>query len=111
MQGIAAYAAAKDTAQATGNEGNPLHPIAAVAACCFLHCQGAGTQVSRELDTQVMITALALPHGGKILFAATESGVVRCYKYPLTGEHMSAPTPTLCLVSSGFTSASLPTSY
>ncbi|WIA38592.1 hypothetical protein OEZ86_001902 [Tetradesmus obliquus] len=47
---------------------------------------GAGTQVSRELDTQVLITALALPHGGKILFAATESGVVRCYKYPLTGE-------------------------
>lgn len=37
----------------------------------------------------MLITALALPHGGKILFAATESGVVRCYKYPLTGEHTS----------------------
>lgn len=47
--------------------------------------QGAGTQVSRELETQVIITALALPYGGKILFAATETGVVRCYKYPLTG--------------------------
>lgn len=48
--------------------------------------QGSGTQVSSELETQVLITALALPFGGKILFAATEAGVVRCYKYPLTGE-------------------------
>ncbi len=47
--------------------------------------QGAGTQVTREMETQVLVTALALPYGGKILFAATETGVVRCYKYPLTG--------------------------
>lgn len=47
--------------------------------------QGSGTQVTREMETQVLITALALPYGGKILFAATETGVVRCYKYPLTG--------------------------
>lgn len=33
----------------------------------------------------MLITALALPYGGKILFAATEKGAVRCYKYPLTG--------------------------
>jgi hypothetical protein len=53
--------------------------------CTHTHTQGSGTQVSRELDAQVLITALALPNGGKILFAATETGVVRCYKYPLTG--------------------------
>eukprot|EP00879_Flechtneria_rotunda_P021142 GHRR01022273.1.p1 GENE.GHRR01022273.1~~GHRR01022273.1.p1 ORF type:complete len:520 (+),score=198.23 GHRR01022273.1:2394-3953(+) len=47
---------------------------------------GAGTQVTRELETQSLITALALPYGGKILFAATDAGGVRCYKYPLTGE-------------------------
>lgn len=47
--------------------------------------QGSGTQVTREMETQVLITALALPYGGKILFAATEFGIVRCYKYPLTG--------------------------
>lgn len=47
--------------------------------------QGSGTQVTREMETQVLVTALALPYGGKILFAATETGVVRCYKYPLTG--------------------------
>lgn len=50
-----------------------------------LWLQGSGTQVTREMETQVLITALALPYGGKILFAATETGVVRCYKYPLTG--------------------------
>lgn len=48
--------------------------------------QGAGTQISRELETGLLITALTLPYGGKILFAATETGLVRCYKYPLTGE-------------------------
>lgn len=47
--------------------------------------QGAGTQVARELDAQVLVTALALPYGGKVLFAALDSGVVRCYRYPLTG--------------------------
>lgn len=57
--------------------------------------QGAGTQVSRELETQVMITALALPYGGKILFAATETGVVRCYKYPLTGKLEPPPCKAL----------------
>jgi hypothetical protein len=61
-------------------EGSPL---GCVRACGVL--QGSGTQVTRELETQVLITALALPYGGRILFAATETGVVRCYKYPLTG--------------------------
>lgn len=55
------------------------------------HTQGSGTQVTREMETQALITALALPHGGKILFAATEAGVVRCYKYPLTGASVDCP--------------------
>jgi hypothetical protein len=53
--------------------------------CVPLALQGSGTQITRKMDTQVLITALALPYGGKILFAATETGAVRCYKYPLTG--------------------------
>ncbi len=53
--------------------------------CTGRHAQGAGMQVSQELDAQVLVTALALPHGGKVLFAATDTGAVRCYKYPLTG--------------------------
>jgi hypothetical protein len=53
--------------------------------CDRLALQGSGTQITREMETQVLITALALPYGGKILFAATETGAVRCYRYPLTG--------------------------
>ncbi|KAI8472173.1 MAG: hypothetical protein J3K34DRAFT_519934 [Monoraphidium minutum] len=47
---------------------------------------GTGTQVSREVDAGVAITALALPYGGRVLFAGTEAGAVRGYRYPLTGE-------------------------
>ncbi len=59
--------------------------------------QGAGTQVTREMETQVLVTALALPYGGKILFAATETGVVRCYKYPLTGSLLAWAMPVMCV--------------
>lgn len=48
--------------------------------------QGTGTQVSREVDTGCAVTALALPYGGRVLFAGTETGAVRGYRYPLTGE-------------------------
>uniref|UniRef100_A0A061RT72 Wd repeat-containing protein 65-like n=2 Tax=Tetraselmis sp. GSL018 TaxID=582737 RepID=A0A061RT72_9CHLO len=44
-------------------------------------------QVTKELDTDVLLTALVLPASGRTLFAATETGSVRCYKFPLTGEH------------------------
>ena len=44
-------------------------------------------QVVKEIDTDVLLTALILPAGGRTLFAATETGSVRCYKFPLTGEH------------------------
>jgi hypothetical protein len=41
---------------------------------------GAGTQAVREVDTQVAVSALALPYGGRILFAGLESGLLRVYK-------------------------------
>lgn len=63
----------------------PPHPSLPYTHIPSYNHQGSGTQVTREMETQVLITALALPHGGKILFAATELGIVRCYKYPLTG--------------------------
>ena len=49
--------------------------------------QGTGTHVSKEIDAGCAITALALPYGGKVLFAGTEGGAVRGYRYPLTGEY------------------------
>lgn len=42
--------------------------------------------MSKEVDTDCAVTALALPYGGRVLFAGTETGAVRGYRYPLTGE-------------------------
>lgn len=46
----------------------------------------SGTQVVREVDTGVALTQLALPTGGRMLFAATDTGCVRTYRFPLQGE-------------------------
>ncbi|KAL3131590.1 hypothetical protein ABBQ38_007889 [Trebouxia sp. C0009 RCD-2024] len=47
---------------------------------------GTGTQVTKELDTGAVINSIALPAGGRMLFAGTETGCIRAYKYPLNGE-------------------------
>lgn len=54
--------------------------------------QGSGTQVVREFETGVALTQLALPLGGRVMFASTESGAVRTYKFPLTGEFTEVKT-------------------
>ena len=40
----------------------------------------------REFDTGAALTQLLLAPASKVMFAATEAGTVRCYKWPLTGE-------------------------
>ena len=44
-------------------------------------------QIAKEYETQVALTQVCLPLNNKVLFAATETGSVRSYKYPLTGEY------------------------
>lgn len=42
--------------------------------------------MAKEVESDCAVTALALPYGGRVLFAGTETGAVRGYRYPLTGE-------------------------
>ena len=44
-------------------------------------------QILKEFESEVALTQVALPINSKTLFAATESGTLRSYKYPLTGEY------------------------
>jgi len=44
-------------------------------------------QVIKEYDTGVLLSQISLPTSCRTLFAATESGTVRAYKFPLTGEY------------------------
>jgi hypothetical protein len=53
----------------------------------LLVLQGSGTQISKEFDTGVVLTQLALPSQSKLMFAATETGAIRTYKWPLSGEY------------------------
>ncbi|KAK9830297.1 hypothetical protein WJX72_010857 [[Myrmecia] bisecta] len=48
---------------------------------------GTGTQITKEFDTGVVLTQIALPSGGRVLFGGTETGCLRAYKFPLTGEY------------------------
>ncbi|MDB9925025.1 hypothetical protein OAD67_02060 [bacterium] len=45
-------------------------------------------QIVREIDTDAVLTQLAMPRTSKVgaLFAASANGSVRAYRYPLTGE-------------------------
>ncbi|GLC59167.1 hypothetical protein PLESTB_001455600 [Pleodorina starrii] len=53
----------------------------------FEDSTGSGTTISKEIDTGgVNLTQLVLLGNARVMFAATESGGVRTYKYPLTGE-------------------------
>ncbi|KAL2630593.1 hypothetical protein R1flu_015279 [Riccia fluitans] len=42
--------------------------------------------VFKEFFFPVLLTQIALPFGSRLLFAGTEFGAVRAYRYPLTGE-------------------------
>ncbi|GBG61790.1 hypothetical protein CBR_g23749 [Chara braunii] len=44
------------------------------------------SQVVKQYNATVVLTQIALPSYGRLLFAGTEVGTVRAYRYPLTGE-------------------------
>eukprot|EP00210_Caulerpa_lentillifera_P006405 g6119.t1 len=48
--------------------------------------QGAGTQITKDLSSDVLLTQLAISQDRKLLFAGTEKGTIRSYKYPLSGD-------------------------
>ncbi|CAL8468481.1 g8021 [Coccomyxa elongata] len=47
---------------------------------------GTGMQIIREFNTSCAILQLVLPPGGKTLYAGTDTGCIRAYKLPLSGE-------------------------
>lgn len=52
----------------------------------FEEAPGAGTQITKEIDAGTNLTQLGLLPAAKVMFAATEAGALRMYKFPLTGE-------------------------
>eukprot|EP00002_Diphylleia_rotans_P000166 TRINITY_DN1008_c0_g1_i4.p1 TRINITY_DN1008_c0_g1~~TRINITY_DN1008_c0_g1_i4.p1 ORF type:complete len:1179 (-),score=303.89 TRINITY_DN1008_c0_g1_i4:414-3950(-) len=44
------------------------------------------SQINKDFDTGIALTQVVLSHSGRMLFAGTESGSIRSYKFPLTGE-------------------------
>mmetsp|Transcript_22834 Transcript_22834/g.63112 ORF Transcript_22834/g.63112 Transcript_22834/m.63112 type:complete len:1547 (+) Transcript_22834:150-4790(+) len=52
----------------------------------FEEAPGAGTQITKEVDTGVPLTQICLLPNIKMMIAATDTGNLRTYKYPLTGE-------------------------
>jgi hypothetical protein len=51
----------------------------------FEEAPGSGTQITKEIDTGTNLTQVGLLPTTKIMFAATETGALRTYKFPLTG--------------------------
>ncbi|KAG1658747.1 hypothetical protein FOA52_000860 [Chlamydomonas sp. UWO 241] len=54
----------------------------------FEEAPGAGTQITKEIDAGTNLTQICHLPNAKVMFAATESGALRTYKYPLTGEFL-----------------------
>ena len=52
----------------------------------------SATGLAREIETGVLISQLIIPENGKHLFAGTETGVIRAYKFPLSGEFVEYQT-------------------
>lgn len=44
------------------------------------------SQINKDIDSTVCITQLAIAQSGRLLFAGTETGAIRLYKLPLTGD-------------------------
>ena len=42
--------------------------------------------MSKEFDTGAVMTQICLPTSGRALFVASETGTIRSYNYPLTGQ-------------------------
>ena len=60
--------------------------ILAVSSDCKLK-EFDDAQEAKEYDTGTVLTQVALPTSAHALFAASETGAVRAYKFPLTGEY------------------------
>lgn len=56
------------------------------------------SEVSNSFLSSVTITQLALSHSSKMLYAGTEKGAIRCYKFPLTGEYTEYLVQSLSFV-------------
>ncbi|MEW5319195.1 MAG: hypothetical protein WDW38_010360 [Sanguina aurantia] len=52
----------------------------------FEDSMGAGTQITKEVDAGGSLTQLSLLPQAKIMCAATDTGSIRTYKFPLSGE-------------------------
>eukprot|EP00965_Chrysotila_dentata_P055400 1838140-Pleurochrysis_carterae.AAC.4 len=62
------------------------------------------SNIAKDLDTGVVLTQIVLSQSGRMLFAATEHGTIRSYKFPLTGDYTellvhSAPVSRLRITS------------
>ena len=57
----------------------------------FEEAPGSGTQITKEIDAGTNLTQVGLLSAAKVMFAATESGALRTYKFPLTGEYCVLP--------------------
>merc|ERR1719440_712697 len=47
----------------------------------------ADSNITKDFDTGVQINQIVLSHSGRMLFAGTDVGTVRSYKFPLTGDY------------------------
>lgn len=47
----------------------------------------AESNINRDFDTGAIINQIALSNSGRVLFAGTEAGTLRLYRFPLTGEY------------------------
>ncbi|CAG9461063.1 unnamed protein product [Pedinophyceae sp. YPF-701] len=55
----------------------------------FVGEEGTGSAtIAKDFDSDENLTQLALPQGTRTLFSATDSGIVRSYRYPLSGEYV-----------------------
>merc|ERR1719440_959811 len=44
------------------------------------------SNITKDFDTGAQINQIVLSHSGRMLFAGTDAGTVRSYKFPLTGD-------------------------
>jgi WD40 repeat protein len=51
------------------------------------------SNVIKDAESDCLLTCIVLSSSGRMLFAGTESGAIRSYKYPLTGEFQEYATP------------------
>ena len=60
------------------------------------------SNITKEISdpNSVQINQIVLSHSGRMLFAGTEAGTVRSYKFPLTGDYTEIQVPSRSIVCS-----------